>query len=192
MRTLSFFLSITVFLLSRFCWSQPECADDFNDISSNCIERIEKKFTDTPIPISKLTKDTIFFYKNPSGEFGKLKILSITNKPQQECTVFINGFTYTSDTRGFVTNTSLSISPEKNHWLADRIFLDKDGTSSLILEKVSQEELDKKGLMNGGESSQRNYTSDEEIARSKASCLLIPSKGTEYTIYRKGTGSDRK
>ena len=192
MRTLSFFLSVTVFLLSKVCWSQPECADDFNDISYNCIERVEKKFIDAPIPISKLTKDTVFFYKTSSGEFGKFKILSITNKPQKECTVFINGFTYTSDTKGFVTNTSLSISPEKNHWLADRIFLDRDGTSSLMLEKVSQEELDKLRAMNSDENSKRNYTSDEEIARSKASCLLILSKGTEYVIHKKGTDSDRK
>jgi tight adherence protein C len=172
-------------------WSQSNCGEEFKDISVGCIASKNKPYSDKPIPISKLEKDAIFFYKTPSGEYGKLKVLSVTSKPQQECTVFLDAITY-SATGAFVPNSSLSISPKKNHWLADRIYLDREGLSALMLEKVSQEELERERVRNGEKLPQKEYTSEQEQSRSKANCVLIPTKGTEYLIFKKGSNEEKK
>lgn len=174
-------------------WSQSKsiCASEFKDITQNCIVNQNKPFSDKPIPLSKLTKDSILFYKTPSGEYGKLKVLSVTNKPQSECTIFLDAITFSSS-GAFVPNSSLSISPKKNHWLADRIYLDREGLSALMLEKVSQEELDRQKIRNGEQVEQREYTSEEEQSRAKANCLLIPSKGTEYVEHKKGSNEPQQ
>jgi tight adherence protein C len=172
-------------------WSQSNCAGEFKDISVSCIVNATKPYSEKPIPLSKLVKDSIIFYKTPSGEYGKLKILSVTNKPQQECTVFIDAITY-SGTGAFIPNSSLSISPKKNHWLADRIYLDREGLSALMLEKVSQEELDQQRIRNGEKLQPKEYSSEEEQNRAKANCVLIPSKGTEYLEFKKGSNEEQK
>lgn len=191
MRALSVFTLLAILVLSMSTWAQSNCGEDFKDISVDCITTRNKPFIDKPIPLSKLTNDAVFFYKTPSGEVGKLKILSVTNKPQQECTVFIDALTY-SGSGAFVPNSSLSISPKKNHWLADRIYLDREGLSALMLEKISQEELDKEKLRNGETVSPKEYNSEQEQARAKANCVLIPTKGTEYFEFRKGSNEEKK
>src|SRR5262245_30680267 len=107
MRTLSVYLVLAL-LLSMSAWSQSNC-EEFKDISERCISNSTKTYSDKPIPIGSLIKDTILFYKTPTGEYGKLKILSVNNKPQEECTVFIDAVTY-SNGSAFIPNSSLSIS----------------------------------------------------------------------------------
>lgn len=182
---------MAILLLSMSAWSQSNCAGEFKDISVSCIVNATKPYSEKPIPLSKLVKDSIIFYKTPSGEYGKLKILSVNNKPQQECTVFIDAITY-SGTGAFVPNSSLSISPKKNHWLADRIYLDREGLSALMLEKVSQEELDQQRIRNGEKLEPKEYSSEEEQNRAKANCVLMPSKGTQYLEFKKGSNEEQK
>lgn len=191
MRTLRYLPFLALLLLSMNAWAQSNCAEDFKDISVGCIAGKNKPYSEKPIPLGKILNDTIFFYKTPSGEYGKLKVLSVMNKPQQECTVFIDALTY-SGTGAFVPNSSLSISPRKNHWLADRIYLDREGLSALILEKVSQEELDLQKVRQGEKLPEKEYNSEEEQARSKANCVLIPTKGTELMEHKKGSNEARK
>jgi hypothetical protein len=192
MRTLSICLWIGLFFLTKFCWSQTDCLDNFVELSPNCIANSKKKFSGNPIQLSKITKDTIFFYKTSSGDLGKLKILSVFNKPQKECTIFFDGFTYSRASEGFPTKSSLSISPSKNYWLADRIFLDKDGFFSLVLEKVSQEQIDQSKIKQGETTPRKEYTSEEETARSKASCMIVPSKGVEFAVHKLGSAEETK
>lgn len=176
-------------------WSQSNCAQDFREINAACIASKDKPFIEKPIPLSKLPRDTIFFYKTPSGEVGKLKVLSVINnvdkKGTSECTVFLEAVTYGSN-GAFVPNSSLSISPKKNHWLADRIYLDREGLSALILEKVSQEELDQQKARNGGKVDKKEYNSEEETSRAKANCVLVPSMGTQYLEHKKGSNEEQK
>lgn len=156
---------LILFLLSTTAWTQSNCGSEFKDISASCIANSDKKFSDKPIPIGKLARDTILIYKTPAGEYGKLHVLSVINKPKDEgaeCSVFIDAITYTSN-NVFVPNSSLSISPDKGHWLSDRIYLDKEGLSALELEKESK---------NG-------------------SCVLVLTKGAEVALYKQGTNEEK-
>ncbi len=191
MNTIWVWSLLAALMLSANAWSQT-CAEDFNDMSAECIAGRNKPFAEKPIPLSKLARDTIFFYKTPSGDVGKFKVLSVLNKPQQECTVFLDAVTFTGGGGVFVPNSSLSISPKKNHWLSDRIYLDREGLASLVLEKVSPEELEQQKRRNGETIPAKTYTSDEEQARAKASCVLVTSKGTEYLVHRAGSNEEKK
>lgn len=156
---------IILFLLSMSTWSQTNCGPEFHDISVNCIANTTKKFSDKHIEINKLKKDTILFYKTASGEFGKLHVLSVINKPKDEaaeCTVFLDAITY-ANTNAFIPNSSLSISANKSHWLSDKIYLDREGLSALELEKE-----DKNG-----------------------SCVLVLTKGVEIALYKEGSNEEK-
>jgi tight adherence protein C len=157
MKIISVISFIAFLLLSTGAWSQSNCGEEFKDISASCIANSNKKFSDKPIPIGKLIKDTVLIYKTPGGDLGKLYVLAVTNKPQQECTVYIDAVTYGSSTP-FSPNSSLSISADKNHWLNDKIYLDREGLSALELEKESK---------NG-------------------TCVLVLTKGAEFAIYKLG------
>jgi tight adherence protein C len=147
MNTLSVITLLAYLLLSTAAWSQSDCQGEFSDISVSCITNTDKNFSDKPKPISSLLPGAILFYKTPGGEFGKMKILSVTNKPEKagasECTVYLDAITY-SNNGSFIPNSSLSIKPNQNHWLEDKIYLDREGLSALTLEKVSPEQLDKR------------------------------------------------
>jgi tight adherence protein C len=190
MKTLSVLLYVALCVLSMSAWSQSSCPPEFMDIGPQCIndgiEKVKaskggKKFSNKPIPLSSLTKDAVYFYQTASGELGKLRIISSFNEPKKECTVFIDAVTY-GGKYAYVPNTSLSISPAKNHWLPDKIYLNREGNSALILEKISQEDLNKKN----------NVTSAEGASLTKASCVLIPTGGTKFTLMRSGSNEERK
>jgi tight adherence protein C len=149
----------TLILLSMGAWAQSPCPQDYFAISPNCIVNSGKKFEDKPIPLAKLTKNTIFFYKTPSGEYGKLKVLSVKNDEKKECTVYIDAVTF-SNTGSFVPNSSLSISPERNHWLKNKIYLDREGLSAL------------------------------ELERNNKGCVLVLTKGAEIALYKNGSKED--
>ncbi len=159
-----FLLSILAsFLLSTSVWSQSSCGEEFKDISASCIA--DKKFGTTKIPINKLLNDTILVYKTPGGEFGKMHILTVINKPRgekPECTVFLDALTYSND-GSFVPNSSLSIGPAK-HWLRDRIYLDREGLSALEL------------------------AFDKEKT---GECVLLLTKDAEFGMYKKGSNEKK-
>lgn len=152
---------ILLFFLSLSAWSQT-CGPEFKDLNASCIANSNKKFSDKPINIGKLSRDTILIYKTPSGDLGKINVLSTINRPKQECSVFIDAVTFGSD-QPFVPNSSLSISAEKNHWLNDRIFLDKEGLSALELEKVAKD----------------------------GTCALVLTKGAEIAVYKQGSNEEK-
>lgn len=154
MRILSVISFLAFILLRANTWAQSTC-DQFKDINQECILNSKKPYSDKPIPLGVLKKYTVLFYKTPSGDVGKLSVLSVTNKPQEECTIFLDALTY-SNGNAFVPNSSLSVSAEKNYWLSDKIFLDREGLSALELEKGEK------------------------------GCVLVLTKGAEYTVFKKG------
>lgn len=153
---------IILLLLSMSAWSQSDCGDKFKDITANCIANSAKPFTDKPIPIGSMIPNSFLIYKTPGGDYGKMHILSVINKPTQECTVFIDALTY-SNNGAFVPNSSLSISAHKNHWLSDKIYLDREGLSALELIKSVK----------------------------TGSCVLALTKGAEIAVYKKGEKEEK-
>lgn len=158
----SFFLLtiIASFLLSMSAWSQSACGDEFKDITASCISN--KNFGTTKIPIGKILNDTILVYKTPGGDFGKMHVLTVINKPSQECTVFLDAVTYSGGS-AFIPNSSLSISASKNHWLRDRIYLDREGLSALELVKTEKE----------------------------GQCVVVLTEGAEFGMYKKGSNEKK-
>lgn len=184
--------TIAFLMLSIFAWGQTLCPQDFNEINLNCIAQKKSSYKTAPIPLGKLKKDSILFYKTPSGDLGKIKIISVTNNPQKECTLFIDALTYNGGSGTFTPKSSLSISPQKNNWLSDRTYLDREGLSALMLEKISPQQIDEQKIKNGESLAKKDFTSEQEAARAKASCLVIPSKGTEYTIHYQAPDEEEK
>lgn len=160
-------LSVITFLVSIFlscaALSKDDCGTVFNEISSSCISESELVFSSPKaINLSTLLNNTIYFYKTPGGDVGKLQILSFINKPQEVCTVSIQALTYSNKT-SFVPNSSISISPEKNHWVNDSIYLDREGLSLLELGK------------------------DKETGM----CAIALSAGVEIATYKKGSNEQK-
>ena len=194
MKKISIITLLAYFLLSTAAWTQSNCNGDFSDISVSCIANTSKKFSDKPKPLSQLLPGTILFYKTPGGDFGKMKILSVIKDTKRECTLFLDAITY-SKNGSFVPNSSLSIKPTQNHWLNDKIYLDREGLSALILEKVSQEQLDvvKNAELekSGAAIPKKVYTSEQEQNRSKASCILLLTKGAEFAVHKTGSNEEK-
>lgn len=193
MKVLSVITLITYFLLSMNAWAQSNCGE-FKDISSSCIVNSNVKYGSSPIAINKLLNDTILFYKTPSGEFGKLKVLTVINKPSSECTVFFEALTYSSNL-AYVPNSSLSVSAQHNHWLADKIYLDREGLSALFLEKISKEDLEeikRKELVKAGLTPEKTeVTPEEAIARVKGACYITLSQGLQIGVYKPGSNEKK-
>lgn len=187
MRVLSLLSILAILLLSMNARSQSACGD-FKTLNASCINNAKVEYSEKPFTLGKLKSNAILFYKTTSGEPGKMRVLSVLNNPSTECTVFIEAVTFAPD-RPFIPNSSLSISPDKSHWLSDRTYLDREGLSALVLEKVSREELEKQKSNMTGEPlpENRSYTAEEEISRSRANCLLIPTKGVQFAIVSPGS-----
>jgi len=143
MKTLSIITLLAYLLLGTDAWSQSVCNGEFEDITLSCISNTKKTFLSKPKPLGEILPGAILFYKTASGDLGKMKFLSVVNKSLNECTVYIDAITY-SNTGTFIPNSSLSIKPNKNHWLEDKIYLDREGLTALVLEKVSPEEIDRR------------------------------------------------
>lgn len=113
-------------------WAQSVCPQEFSQINTQCITSASKlKYSADPIPLNGGLKSDIFFYKTPSGQIGKLKVIStISNK--QQCTLYLDAVTYGGE-RVFIPNSSITIGIALNNWIKERIFLDKEGGSALEL-----------------------------------------------------------
>jgi len=133
-------------------WAQV-CPQNFSRISTSCIkEKLNNEVT-KPIVISSELIGNIYFYVTALGEYGKLKISSVSVS-NTECTLFLDAATFTTKT-DFIPNSSISISVERNHWLKNKIYLDREGTSAL------------------------------ELLRKDKSCGIVLTGGTKLYYYKK-------
>lgn len=130
---LTVFQFFLVFCLSVSAWAQNNCANDFSQVTQSCIQSMSLNYNENPIVLSSELQGNIYFYKTPTGQVGKLKVIS-TLITKTECTLYLDAVTFGGD-RSFTPNSSISIGVEKNHWLANRIFLDKEGLSALELKR---------------------------------------------------------
>jgi tight adherence protein C len=146
----SLLLYLILFLPSVTSWAQSVCPKDFSQISTKCIvnaplkynfdkdyieikEKKEGKETKKKLKafiLNSELKDDIWFYKTPSGQVGKLKVISTLTKKSQ-CTFYLDAITYDGD-KFFIPNSSITIALD-NNWLKERIFLDKEGSSAIEL-----------------------------------------------------------
>ncbi|MFL5783345.1 MAG: type II secretion system F family protein [Bacteriovoracaceae bacterium] len=117
----------------KFAWSQNICPKEFSQVGPDCIKNINKNFGEMKIPLSRELEGNIYFYKTANGGFGKFKIGSVTSS-KEECTLYLDAVTYLGD-QSFIPNSSITISREKNQWLENRIYLDKEGLSALELKR---------------------------------------------------------
>lgn len=129
----SVLLLLLIMWSSLSAWAQESCPNDFSRINSNCIRASNKKFTTKPIVLSNELQDNMYFYKTAGGDFGKIKVIG-TTITKEECTLFIEAVTF-SKGRIFVPNSSISIGVSQNHWLKDRVLLDRNGLSAFELSK---------------------------------------------------------
>jgi tight adherence protein C len=127
----SLFIFLGLFLPVATSWAQSVCPADFSQINTKCINGSTKiNYGESKLALNGELKNDIFFYKTPSGQIGKLKVLStLSNK--EKCTLYLDAVTYGGD-RTFSPNSSITID-RNNNWLRERIFLDKEGTSALEL-----------------------------------------------------------
>lgn len=142
------FIYALLFLFGLFLpvvspWAQENCSEDFSKIEVKCISNFQKPYTDkAEINLNGELKDDIFFYKTPSGQVGKLKVIG-TTKNKNECVLYMDAVTYGGD-RVFLPNSSIRISSD-NNWLKERIYLDKEGTSALeMMWKNTEKDQSKK------------------------------------------------
>ena len=114
----SFLIIFALSWVNLQAWAQSPCTNDFIRITPACINSFAKPFNSKPITLTNELKDSIYFYKTPGGDFGKLKVLGTTiNK--FECTLFLEAMTY-GNNRSFIPNSSISIGVKHNHWLRCR------------------------------------------------------------------------
>lgn len=203
MRTFSFILFLAFLVLGRTAWAQPVCPQEFSEMAVRCISASQDKFANKPLPLSSITPDSILFYKTAVGEYGKIKVLSVVNSSskEKECAISFEAVTYGNGTV-FVPNSSLSIRPGKNHWLNDKIYLNREGSAALILEKISPQErfanqlrlLEKEGKVDELKELQDRLarkSQDELTSDSKAACFIEVSSGSGITIYKKGSTEEK-
>ncbi len=151
------FLFFICVVPSLSAWAQEKCPKVFNQITPNCILSVSRPLLDKAIVISPELNNNVYFYKTVGGQTGKLKITS-TNVSGVECTLFLEAATFAgSEGAAYVPNSSISISVEENNWLRGRIFLDREGTTALILDRPQD----------------------------KQNCELQLSPGTEIRFYKK-------
>lgn len=146
-------LILLIMWSSLSAWAEESCPNDFTRITSQCIQASNKKFTTKPIVISNELQDNMYFYKTAGGDFGKLKVIGSTIT-KEECTLFIEAVTF-SNGRTFVPNSSISIGVSQNHWLKDRVLLDRNGLSAF------------------------------ELSKPEKNCELAPTKGVEIAFFSK-------
>lgn len=106
------------------------CPKEFSHINASCIQQSQMNYSERPIILSDEIKGNVYFYKTPAGSLGKLRVIGTTAN-NRECTLFLEAVTF--DAKHFVPNSSLTIAIDRNQWLKNRIFLDREGLSALEL-----------------------------------------------------------
>lgn len=154
-------------------YAQTSCSPDYNRITIGCIQSTNLKYSGKSMTIHGEMVNNIYFYKTPSGSVGKLKVIGATVNGG-ECTLLIDAVTFSSD-KSFIPNSSISISVANNHWLKNRIFLDRDGLSAMELSRTNNRKLYDKGELTPAE--------QEQAERSDV-CQLTLTKGAEIAFYK--------
>ena len=106
------------------------CPKEFSHINASCIGQSQMNYSEKPLILSNDLKGNVYFYKTPAGSLGKLRVIGTTVN-NRECTLFLEAVTF--DSKNFVPNSSLTIAVDRNQWLKNRIFLDREGLSALEL-----------------------------------------------------------
>ncbi len=160
------FVILICHIFSISASGQSGCPDEFNRIGPQCIGQRKLNYQNKPIPLTTGLENNVYFYKTPSGELGKFKVIgTVVNK--LECTILIDAVTYGGE-KTFTPNTSLSVSVANSHWLKSRIFLDKEGLSAIELIKTNNKQ-------------DQDKTNDEK----PDACLLVFTKGVEVSLHKK-------
>ena len=156
-------LLLTCLLPGLSSWAQSSCPKIFNQISPNCISSVTTKNLDKSITLSSELLNNVYFYKTPGGFPGKLKVIGVTSTPT-ECTLFLEAVTFVNaKDELYIPNSSISISVDQNHWLKGRIFLDKEGTSALELERPEGKKTCELKVTKGSEIKMFKKMSEEKI-----------------------------
>lgn len=115
-------------------WGQVACPQDFSQISTKCIVNAPVTYSDKMIAVDKGLIEDVFFYKTASGYVGKLRVLSVA-LTASKCTFYLDAVTYGGE-KIFIPNSSITIAADRNNWLKEKIYLDKEGASALELTRV--------------------------------------------------------
>lgn len=150
---------LQILLMPKVLAQGSPCPKDFSHINAACIQQSQLKFSDKPVVISDELKGNIYFYKTPAGSVGKLKVIGVTSN-NRECTLFLEAVTF--DAKNFVPNSSLTIAVDRNQWLRNKLFLDREGLSAL------------------------------ELTRTKNSCVLSLTKDATLGFFTKETVKARE
>jgi len=194
---LHFFLVLIALIWPTVSWSVATCSKNFEQISNRCIASTNLKFSGKPIPLSTELKDDIFFFKTANKEIGKLKVLGVVANKKQ-CSFSFEAVTYNGDSV-FIPNSSLKIGVDKENWLFERIYLDKEGTSAIELVKrrpIFLDEsggfIDKKGFPVDKEGFPINEKGEPDPSRvpEPKLCQLILTKGVEFGKYHNVNSED--
>lgn len=165
--------------------AQTQCSADFSQIGTRCIGSAEKvKYSENPFKLEPGLKGDIFFYKTPSGQVGKFKVLSTVVTPGK-CTLYLDAVTYAGD-KSFLPNSSVTIGVGLNNWLKERIFLDKEGASALELIRFTPIKKDK---ITGKEIKDENGTL---VPAGPPFCLVTFTKGVLVGNYYDHKTSDQE
>lgn len=145
MRATSIVLFFTILLLSLSASAQSACPKEFSQITTDCIQSVDLKYKSSSeknpgIALASMTEGSIYFYKTPDGNLGKLRVIS-SFVAKDECTLYLDAVTFGGGGT-FVPNSSITISPEKNNWLTQHIYLDRDGLSALELRRTEKQQCE--------------------------------------------------
>jgi tight adherence protein C len=153
---LSVIYFLFIFLPGPDAWGQSPCTKDFTQISSTCIQSSPFNNISVPIILGSGLAGNVYFYKTAGGQLGKLRVISALSN-QEECILYLDAVTFGGE-KVYIPNSSLSIGIEKNHWLINTIFLDREGLSAI------------------------------ELHRTDKACALVMTKGTEISLAVQNPG----
>lgn len=173
---LRYFILLFSFFMRESVYSQTQgsCPEEFNRISPVCIKsKSNLKYQSKPLILNSSLNDNVYFYKTPSGDIGKFKVIG-TVLTKLECTLLIDAVSFNQD-KTFLPNSSLSVGVDKDHWLKSRVFLDREGLSAIELFKTN----------NKGDSDPKNDNAPD-------ACVVSFTKGVEVALYKKDLPKQRE
>lgn len=128
------FALVIVILSSTQVRAQKICADSFDEISRECIERYDSKLKRIkfvlPAKAEKI-KDQTFFFKTENGHPGKFIIRSL-KRTSKECTIYLDVVSYNKQ-KLHTPNGTFSIRNEYSSWGSDKAGFDDVSTSDFEL-----------------------------------------------------------
>lgn len=135
------YLLFFTILLSGISYGQT-CAKNFRDISRSCIQSKADKFDNLYVTLDKVDGG-IYFYKNSSGDWGKLHVYAVLNntprvlkknkfKETIECVAYFK-FHNLSGRNSQFSQGDLVINFDHGQWGTHGLDLSGDGSNDLVL-----------------------------------------------------------